>query len=425
MARRSISLRSIAQEAVLQAISSIRNQRLRSFLTLLGIVIGVAPVIALVSIMSGFNESVSTAFSKLGIAVVQFQKIDSGLNLDEDDSRLRRTTLTIQDAVALEKSVPAAISVSPEATHVLTGVNGTVKNDAGTEANSPIIRGVWPSYTQVRNLPMDDGVFVSDSDLNHRKRICVLGNDVTKALYDTSDPIGKNITIGTTQFKVIGTLLPTGTALAGGLDNQILIPLSTWAEMFPRRLLDQSGALTISLRPAKPDDVNIMVDQAISALRIRHKLRGRTPNDFAYASAESELQSAQSIMTNVAAGVILVAAMALLVGGVGVMNIMLVNVTERTREIGVRKAMGATHRDILAQFLAEAIALTTVGGVLGLGLGLGSALIVRLTTPLPAQAPLWSAVLGISVSGLVGLTFGLWPALRAAKQDPIEALRFE
>lgn len=417
--------RGLSKESFRQAGFSIGAQKLRSFLTLLGIVIGVAPVIGLVGIMAGFNDSVAGSFARFGTSVVQFQKYNFTNGHGDDEEQRKRRDFILQDAEALARLVPLAKGVSPEASHTLTGVDGTVKNERGVEANNPNIRGVWPSYQQVRDMPVEDGRFFGEADLNHRSRTCVIGSEVAKALFPRRDPIGQRILVGNASLSIIGVLAVRGNALGGNADNVVMVPLSTWAELFPQRLTDHSGALRMALAPKDPMQQDAMIDQAITVLRARRGLRGSQPNDFHYFTAESEMKSVQKITNGIAAGVILVAAMALLVGGVGVMNIMLVSVTERTREIGIRKAMGATRRDIMAQFLLEAVALTSVGGLVGLGLGLGLAFVVRLATPLPAHAPLWSAALGFGVSAAVGLTFGLWPALKAARQDPIEALRYE
>ncbi|HOD33792.1 MAG TPA: FtsX-like permease family protein, partial [Holophaga sp.] len=211
----------------------------------------------------------------------------------------------------------------------------------------------------------------------------------------------------------------------GGANNLVLIPISTFDELFPEVKNGGGSNLYIATAPREAARMNEMMDQEIAILRARRGLRPNQPNDFGVFTSESQLQQFRQITGGIAGAMIFIAAIALLVGGVGVMNIMLVSVTERTREIGVRKALGATRKDIAAQFLVEAISLTGVGGALGIAAGLGIALLVRLGFDFPAAAPLWSIFLGFGVSTAVGLTFGLWPALKAARQDPIEALRYE
>lgn len=318
-----------------------------------------------------------------------------------------------------------AKGISPEAYKRLTGNEGSIKNEQGEEANGAVIQGVWPSFEQVRGMPLDYGRFFIDSDLNHRSRCCILGSDVVKALFPGKDPVGRRIIAGSASLTVVGVLAKRGGSLGTDVDSRVLIPLSTFSELFPNKFLDNSGALDIGVAPKDPAQQEAMIDEALAVLRTRRGLRAKQENDFHYSTAESEMKSFNEIAGAIAGGIILVAAMALLVGGIGVMNIMLVSVTERTREIGIRKALGATRRDILAQFLIEAVTLTGVGGLVGLGLGMGGALLVRMVTPLPASAPLWSGALGFGVSATIGLVFGLWPAMKASKLDPIEALRYE
>ncbi len=417
--------RGLSKESFRQAGFSISSQKLRSFLTLLGIIIGVAPVIALVGIMAGFTETVNGAFSRLGTSVVTFQKYDYSRGHGDDMTQQKRRDLTFRDAEALARAVTLAKAVTPEVNAVMTPRRGTVKNEQGQEANDPSIRGAWASFQQVRNMPLEDGRFFSETDVLHRARVCVIGSDVAKALFRGKDPMGRRIMLGPTAVTVVGTMTPFGGSMGDGMDNFVLLPITTWGDIFPDRLLDNSGAVSIAMTPKDPAQQEAMIDQAIAALRVIRGLKASDENDFHFTTAKSEMATFNKVVGGIAAGVILVAAMALLVGGVGVMNIMLVSVTERTREIGIRKAMGATRRDILAQFLLEAVALTCVGGLVGLGIGMGGALLVRVATPIPASAPLWSGALGFGVSAAVGLTFGLWPAMRAAKQDPIEALRYE
>ncbi len=425
MSNLKVLARSLSRESFRQAGFSISSQKLRSFLTLLGIIIGVAPVIALVGIMAGFEREITGSFARFGAGVVTFTKYSYTNGPGDDEEQKKRKDLTLQDAEALKRLVGTAKGVSPEARRMMGRGGDTVKNERGDEANGPILRGVWPGYQQVRDMPIEDGRFFTEPDVLHRSRCCVIGEDVVKALFPGRDPIGQPVYLGGARFTVVGKLTKRGGSMGDSPDNLLLIPLSTYMECYPSRFLDNSGALTIALAPKDPMQQEQMLDEATAVLRVRRGLKANQENDFHYWTAESELKSMQKMIGAVAGGIILVAAMALLVGGIGVMNIMLVSVTERTREIGVRKALGATRRDILAQFLIEAVTLTGVGGLVGLGLGMGGALLVRMVTPLPASAPLWSGALGFGVSAIIGLVFGLWPAMKASKLDPIEALRYE
>jgi len=428
MTKRNAGFRGIGTENVRFAMRAMVAQKLRSFLTLLGIVAGVATVIAMVSFVSGFNNAVTESFSSFGTTLVQFQKYEQrfggGGPLPEEQKR--RRDLTIDDAEALKRNATLAAAVSQE--RYLFGAAGaslSVKTPEGTEANGPTFVGTNPDYAPSNNSFVQDGRFLVDADITHASRTCVVGPETATALFGRKDPIGRTLLVNGTSFSVVGLLEKKGSFLGGDADNILLIPISTFDEMFPQVKHGGGDTIHIATVPKDPKRMNDMLDQEVAILRARRGLRANQPNDFAYYTAEAQLKTFQQITGGIAGAMILIAAIALLVGGVGVMNIMLVSVTERTREIGVRKALGATRRDIAMQFLVEAISLTGVGGAIGIAVGLGIAMVVRLVFEFPAAAPLWSIVLGFGVSTAVGLVFGLWPALKAAKQDPIEALRYE
>jgi putative ABC transport system permease protein len=418
-------LRSIGPENIRFAMRSIRTQKLRSFLTLLGIVAGVATVISMVSFVAGFNDAITGAFTSFGTTLVQFQKYEPrfGDGRLPEDQRLRRD-LTLDDAAALKRLADLAAAISPER-YLFAGTNLTVKNRQGAEANGPTIAGVSPDYPQANNHYVEDGRFFTEADTIHASKTCVIGRDEVKALYPRRDPVGQELLLNGVPFIVIGVLEKKGSFLGGSNDNWVMIPISTFDEMFPEVKNGGGDTLHIATVPKDPKQVLAMTDQEVAILRARRGLRPNKENDFAIFTSEGQLRTFQQVTSGIAAAMIFVAAIALLVGGVGVMNIMLVSVTERTREIGTRKALGATRKDIAMQFLVEAISLTGVGGAVGIALGLGVAMLVRLIFDFPAAAPLWSVFLGFGVSTSVGLVFGLWPALKAAKQDPIEALRYE
>jgi putative ABC transport system permease protein len=428
MATRKVGFKGIGKENVRFALRAMLSQKLRSFLTLLGIVAGVATVIAMVSFVSGFNAAVTDSFSSFGTTLVQFQKYEprfgGGGPLPEDQKR--RRNLTIEDAEALKRTSTLAAAVSQE--RYLFGAAGAsliVKTPEGTEANGPTFVGTNPDYAPANNSFVQDGRFLAEADISHASRTCVLGPETATALFGRKDPIGRTLLVNGTTFSVIGLLEKKGSFLGGDADNILIIPITTFDDMFPQIKNGTGDTIHIATVPKDPKRMYDMMDQEVAILRARRGLRANQPNDFAIFTSEAQLKTFQQITGGIAGAMILIAAIALLVGGVGVMNIMLVSVTERTREIGVRKALGATRKDIAMQFLVEAISLTGVGGAIGIAVGLGIAMLVRLVFEFPAAAPLWSVILGFGVSTAVGLIFGLWPALKAAKQDPIEALRYE
>jgi putative ABC transport system permease protein len=424
------ALRSLGGENIKFALRSIKVQRLRSFLTLLGIVAGVGTVIAMVSFVAGFNQAVTGAFSSFGTTLVQYQKYEprfgGGPSGPPEEQRKRRD-LTLEDAQALKRLNTLAAAVSPERYLNLPqlAASTTFKNRKGQEANGPTLAGVNGDYALANNSTVEDGRFFVDADISHATRTCVVAPDVVDALWPRRDPIHQELFINGVAFRVIGTLEKKGSFLGGSADNLVLIPFSTFDEMFPQVKNSNGDTIHIATVPREPGQVQAMQDQGVAILRARRGLRANQPNDFAIFTSEGQLQTFQAITGGIAGAMILIAGIALLVGGVGVMNIMLVSVTERTREIGVRKALGATRKDIALQFLVEAVTLTGVGGAIGIAAGLGIAMLVRVALDFPAAAPFWSVLLGFGMSTTVGIVFGLWPALKAAGQDPIEALRYE
>jgi putative ABC transport system permease protein len=410
-------------ENVRFALGAMRAQKLRTFLTLLGIVAGVSTVIMMVSFVAGFDRSVTQAFASFGTHMVQFQKYEPRFG-DHDgtpEEERNRRDLTLEDAAELKRLASLAAAVSPE-----RYLEGGVEVRTGREnANSPRIVAATPDYATADNAAVQDGRFLSDADVRHAARVAVLGTDVVDALFPHQDPIGRRITVDGRSYDVIGVLVKKGSFLGGSNDNLLLIPISTFDDQFPQ-VRDRGGdTMHIATVPRRPEDFDDLVEQETAILRARRKLRPNQENDFGMFTSVGMLRNFRQITGGVAAVMILIAAIALVVGGVGVMNIMLVNVTQRTREIGLRKAVGGTRRDIAVQFLAEAVTLTGVGGAIGIVLGLSAALFARLVFNFQAAAPLWSILLGFGVSTAIGLAAGLWPALKAANKDPIEALRYE
>jgi putative ABC transport system permease protein len=410
-------------ENVRFALVAMRAQKMRSTLTLLGVVAGVATVIMMVSFVAGFDRSVTQAFSRFGTHLVQFQKFEPRFGGPDDvpEEERNRRDLTLDDAAALERLASLAAAVSPER-YLFT--SGEVRVGARI-ANSPTIAGVTPSYPDANNASVEDGRFFIDADVRHAARVAVIAADVADALFPMQDPIGREIAIDGRDFRVIGLLERRGSFLGGSNDNILFLPLSTFDEQYPQVRDGGGDTLHIATIPRRPEDIDALIEQETAILRTRRQLRFNQENDFATFTSMGMLNNFRQITGGISIVMVLIAAIALVVGGVGVMNIMLVNVTQRTREIGLRKALGGTRRDIAIQFLAEAVTLTGVGGLLGIALGLGVALLARVAFNFQAAAPLWSVLLGFGVSTAVGLVAGLWPAVKAARQDPIEALRYE
>jgi putative ABC transport system permease protein len=405
------------------ALVAMRTHKLRSFLTLLGVMAGVATVIMMVSFVVGFNNSITAAFTSFGAHLVQFQKYEPrfGGPSEIPEEQKNRRDLTIEDAKALKQLATLAAAVSPER-YIFQSVNVRAGRE---EANNPVVLGAAPDYSVANNHFIQDGRFFTDADLSHAARVCVIGTDVADALFPHRDPIDEQVLVNGQACRVIGLFEKKGSAFGGSNDNFLALPISAFDEQFPEVKNGGGDTIHIATVPRRPEDIQALIEQETGILRVRRGLRPNQPDDFAMFTSEGLLRNFQQITGGVAAAMIVIAGIALLVGGVGVMNIMLVNVTQRTREIGLRKALGARRVDIALQFLVEAVTLTGVGGALGIAFGLSAAVLARLLFDFDAATPAWSVLLGLGVSTAVGLIFGMWPALKAARQDPIEALRYE
>ncbi len=407
------------RENLILALDTLRAHKLRSFLTVLGVVIGVGIIIVVAALLAGFDSSVTESFSGYGADTAFFNKFGGGLHFGRPTMEERmRKPLTLEDGEALLEQCPAvkAVAISHFSD---TGTNAIRYKDK--EVVGIDFRGTFPAFVQVyANSAIKEGRFFTEAENRHGVRIVVIGENIASALFPNVDPIGKPVLVDGTEFEVLGVFeLPKGGFGASNEDRRVVMPYYTFRKLYP---MAKEHGIRIQ---AYPNQLDLAVDQARDVLRRRRNVKYSEPDNFSVTTQQQALEQFYSIVGAVAIATVVLSSIGLLIGGVGVMNIMLVSVTERTREIGVRKAIGARRRDITWQFLFEAMTLTGLGGVLGVLLGGSVTMLVRAATEMRAIVPLWAVVVGLCVAVGVGLVFGVWPALKAARLEPVEALRYE
>ncbi len=415
-------LRSDIYENLKMAIATLYANKLRSFLTVFGVVIGIITVMLIASIISGIDVSVKKEVESFGVRSMYISKYNPGIHIGRMSREERmRKQLTYDDAVALA-TLPAVELAVPFLDITNNFFGGKLLVSGGGKTSAQVaLQGTLPDFEKAGSQVISEGRFFSQFENDSNEQVCVVGSKVADDFFKVGSPVGQTIKIGPQEFRVVGVLEKREQFLFGGgsddQNNVIYLPYSVARKLKPNE--DDIQILAVA-RSGMMDEAK---DQVRDLLRVRRQVAFAAPDNFGMETSESILDQFRSITGGLAIAMVVISSVGLMVGGIGVMNIMLVSVTERTREIGVRKAIGAKRSDIMWQFLIEAATLTGLGGVVGLSIGWLTTLLLRLF--LPSYVPMWAPVGGLAASVGIGLIFGLWPAWKAARLDPIESLRYE
>jgi putative ABC transport system permease protein len=409
-------------DVIATAINEIRANKIRSFFTLLGIIVSVTFLVAVVAIIQGMNAYVSENLAGALIGQNTFQvrrsPIQLGLFDDEEFRKIqKRPRITEADAQAVTGAIPGAIAVSMQSGWP-TPIADIISGDK--TLGDVAVFGVTAAYQVIQDYSFARGRPLTDIDDRERRQVAVVGADVADHLFENVDPVGRDIRILGSRYTIVGVIAKKGRVLGQSFDGFVLLPLSSFEALYGRR-----KTTTVSVKMATADEVAPAMALADGAMRAAHRLRPSDESDYSIETADALVEFWKNLTRVLFAVIPAIVAIGIVVGGIVIMNIMMMSVTERTREIGIRKAMGATRRDIRRQFLAESIALAFLGGLSGVIVGWGMATLVATVSPLPARITAWSVAVALSLGAGVGVLFGVYPATRAAQLDPIAALRAE
>lgn len=400
------------REILLSSVRTLRTHKMRSALTMLGVVIGTGALVAVMALIAGLNGSVSAQFQSVGTDIISVSRYP-WVQMGDDEDYQDRKLITTSDAEAVGR----LSSVGLMAPNIHTRRHIAYE---GRSVRYTLVSGTTAEYETIDNFTVESGRFITDLDVERRRQSVVIGSAVADELFPVRDPLEKDIRVGGKRFTVIGVLESKGSLFGNSMDDLVIIPVTTFEKAFGTR-----RSVVIDCSPAEGVPIERTMDDIRQLMRIRRGVARSAPDDFAI-NTQDDLMSAYNSLTGVLyfamTGIV---ALALLVGGIGVMNVMLVSVAERTREIGVRKAIGARRGDIASQFLIESIILTGLGGIIGIIGGSAIGLLVKAATPLPAAVTPMAVGLAVGFSVVTGLAFGFYPALRASRLIPIEALRYE
>jgi len=397
------------------ALQAIWANKLRSFMTVLGNIVAVTSIVTVVTLIQGMNGMVADAIvSDIGADSFTVQRRPPIFNEDDEERARNNPLITIDEAEAIRRFSPLIASVVAQASQ-----NASVSYRT-EEVDNAQIQGVTSSYSDFSTFGVEIGRMMSQVEVDRGQQVAMLGWGLADRLFGEINPLDKTIKIAGINFRVVGVSEQKGSFFGNSQDNYAVVPLGAYQRLFGAR-----QSLQLMVKPTSTDVMPAAMDDATVALRVSRRLKPREPDNFGILTSETILNLYRQVTSGIFAVLVGIVALSLVVGGIVIMNIMLMVVSERTREIGLRKALGAKRKDIMTQVLTESITLSTFGGLIGIGLGSLAATAIAAFTPLPARLELWSVVLGIGITAAVGLFFGAYPASRAASLDPIEALRRE
>jgi putative ABC transport system permease protein len=402
-------------DSIAIALQAIWANKLRSFMTVLGNIVAVTSIVTVVTLIQGMNGMVADAIvSDIGADSFTVQRRPPIFNEDDEERARNNPLITIDEAEAIRRFSPLIASVAAQASQ-----NASVSYRT-EEVDNAQIQGVTSSYSDFSTFSVETGRMMSQVEVDRGQQVAMLGWGLADRLFGEINPLDKTIKIAGINFRVVGVSEQKGSFFGNSQDNYAVIPLGAYQRLFGAR-----QSLQLMVKPTSTDLMPAAMDDATVALRVSRRLKPKEPDNFGILTSETILNLYRQVTSGIFAVLVGIVALSLVVGGIVIMNIMLMVVSERTREIGLRKALGAKRKDIMTQVLTESITLSTFGGLIGIGLGSLAATAIAAFTPLPARLEMWSVVLGIGITAAVGLFFGAYPASRAASLDPIEALRRE
>jgi putative ABC transport system permease protein len=393
------------------ALAALKANKLRTGLTVLGVVIGIGTIIGMLSLINGINESVTSELRRLGPNVIYITREEPGIHVGPRRRDSKRITLEEVEELGRRCELVGSMTIASE--------ERTRVEYRGQKSSMVTVRGVQADYADVSKIEIDEGRFFEDLE-GRKARVCILGSNVVEALFGRTSPLGREVFVGGRKFTVLASVEPSGMVFGSSFDDAVIIPYEWFTAFFGAGREDYVMAL-----PAKGVDVEDAIEEIRLKLRIIRRIPLGEEDSFAISTQESLMDTFNKLTASIYWVMRIVASIALIVSGVGIMNIMLVVVMERTREIGLRKAVGAPRIAILGQFVVEAIVLTLVGGLIGIGLGFLIRVLVASLTPLPASVPIWAVPFSVAICCAIGIFFGFYPALKASGLNPVEALHYE